>query len=226
MINRKLLLSLIILLTTLNTVTLTQAKTTTETVFDNSTIVQWGYIWVIEDKIPAGDTSVTVTVNSDESVEFWVADKGDADKYIDGYEIWVYFWEVDVLHDTFNFVLENKQTYEFVIENYNAGMFDAFVDLTISFTYETTYTWIIFVVIGILGVGSIVYFAVRSSKRKAATSATYHSDQIYQPAMSSDYTTQEISGPQGSALTKFCSHCGAIIESDAKFCTNCGSKYS
>ncbi|OLS32115.1 MAG: hypothetical protein HeimAB125_12110, partial [Candidatus Heimdallarchaeota archaeon AB_125] len=101
-----------------------------------------------------------------------------------------------------------------------------FVDLTISFTYETTYTWLIFVVLGILGIGFMVYFAVRSSKRKAATSTAYHSDQIYQPVMSSAYTTQEISGPHGSALTKFCSHCGAIIENDAKFCTNCGSKYS
>ncbi len=223
MTNKKLLFSLVLIVLALDTTILTQAKSTTETIFDDSTTVQWGYIWVIEEKIPASDTSVSVTVNSDEFVEFWVADKGDADNYINGFDIWVYFWEVDVLSETFNFVLENKQTYEFVIENYNAGMFDAYVDLTITFTYETTYTWIIFVVLGVLGAGLVVYLVTRS-RRKSPTSQTYSSGQIYQPVMSSDYTTQETLKPQGSALTKFCSYCGVSIESDARFCTNCGSQ--
>ncbi|MHA1200657.1 MAG: zinc-ribbon domain-containing protein [Candidatus Heimdallarchaeaceae archaeon] len=46
----------------------------------------------------------------------------------------------------------------------------------------------------------------------------------YQPPQSQEPAYQEQpTKPAASLATKFCEHCGAKIEADARFCTNCGS---
>ncbi|MFW9852325.1 MAG: zinc ribbon domain-containing protein [Candidatus Thorarchaeota archaeon] len=215
---------LTIFLLLFTTSVLVSAETTTETVYDETFTLQYGYLWMITHRTPAVNTSVDVTINSDKMVNFYVSDVGETDKLVEGQDIWVHELEENVTEGQFNFYLENKQSYEFVVINFNPDMDNATLRFVIAFTYEPSgFSWLTWIGIGFAGFVIILLISRSRMRRRQRMS---YQDQ-HQPYTSTDqYTsvtpTEKI---QKDARTKVCTFCGSDVELDAKFCTSCGAKF-
>ena len=66
------------------------AETKTEVAFNEDLTIAWGYLYQINRETPAKDTTVFVTIASSQLINFFVADEGDTDVYINGGSIFVY----------------------------------------------------------------------------------------------------------------------------------------
>jgi len=202
-----------------------RAETKTETAFNEQIVIPWGYLYQINRETPSKDAIVYVTIASSELVDFFVADEGDTDVYINGESIYVYVDERNVSLGEFDFALEDKQVYEFVIENTHDHLEEVTVNVLIEFEYEGGgYFWILWVVLGVIGVGGIIFFGnLQRQKRQQQMFDEPTSYQIYHTPDSSSRTA-----PQTPSDMKqnYCDSCGQLNDSNARFCTNCGYQMS
>jgi hypothetical protein len=203
---------------------LVSAEPKTETVYDETFILKYGYLWMITQSTPAVNTSVDITINSDKMVNFYVSDAGETEKYVEGQDIYVHELEVNVTVGQFNFNLENRQQYEFVVINFNPDMDNATLRFAITFTYEpsgfTLFTWI---GLGLAGFAVIILISRYRMRRRQKISYQYQQ----QPYSSTNQynTIPPTESIQKNAQIKVCTFCGSDVELDAKFCTSCGAKF-
>ncbi len=201
-----------------------KAETKTEIAFNEQITIPWGYLYQINRETPAKDTIVSVTIASSELVDFYVADEGDTDIYIDGGSIYVYVDERNVTLGEFDFILEEKQLYEFVVENTHDHSEEVSVNVLIEFEYEGgSYFWILWVVLGIVGIGSIIFFANNQRQKRQQQIASEPSYQIYQTPDSYSHPAPKTTSDMAQT---YCNSCGQLNDYNAKFCTNCGYQIS
>ena len=217
------ILSFLILISILSlSVFSVNAETKTETVFNEALVIPWGYLYQINRETPTKDTTVFVTIASSELVDFFVADEGDTDFYIDGGSIYVYVDERDISLGVFEFVLEEKQLYEFVVENSHDHLEEVNVNVLIEFQYEGgTYFWILWVVLGVVGAGILIFF-ISSQRRKQQQ--LYDGQTSYQVYQTPELYTRMAPQTSSDMKQKYCESCGQLNDNNARFCTNCGYK--
>jgi len=75
---------LIVLVTFFISSMLVSAEPVTETVCDETFVLEYGYLWMITKRTPALNTSVTITIDSDKMVDFYISDVGETEKYVEG----------------------------------------------------------------------------------------------------------------------------------------------
>ncbi len=204
------------------------AEPTTETVYDETFILEYGYLWMITNRTPAVNTSVDIIINSNKMVDFYISDVGETEKYVEGQDIYVHELEENVTDGQFNYLLENRQEYEFVVINFNPDMDNATLRFAITFTYEPSgfslFTWI---GIGLAGFAVILLISRFRMRRKQkvsiSTQAGAYSTINQHITISQDDSIQKTI--QKSPQVKVCTFCGSDIELDAKFCTSCGAKF-
>jgi len=219
---------LIVLVTFFISSMLVSAEPVTETVCDETFVLEYGYLWMITKRTPALNTSVTITIDSDKMVDFYISDVGETEKYVEGQDIYVYELEENVTNSQFNYILEKKQQYEFVVINFNIDMEDTNLHFVITFTYEPSgLNWFTWVGIG-LGAFAVILLISRfriRRKQKISISAQAgaYSTVNQHITISQDDSIQKTI--QKSSPTKVCSYCGSDVETDAQFCTNCGAKF-
>ncbi len=204
----------------------------TTTIVESETIdLDWYYLYPVYEETPAKDTQVEVNILSSAPIDFFVADEGDTDDYLDGDSIYVYIDERNITDETLSFTLESKQLYEFVFENSGDHGLDATVTYSITFIYESSfqwddYTWIIWVIIGIAVIGMIIFISNRR-KRHQTYKPAYQPYQPYAPTQqtmeSSGYKPSQTQITQDNMRAKYCTNCGAQNDDNASYCTNCGS---
>ncbi len=214
------------------TTTISENETLTTTIVESETIdLDWYYLYQVNEETPVKDTQVVVNILSSASIDFFVADEGDTDDYLDGESIYVYIDVRNITDDTLSFTLESKQMYEFVFENSGDHGLDATVTFSITFIYESSslgdkYTWIIWVIIGIAVIGMIVFFSNRR-KRQQIYKPAYQPYQPYAPTQqtveSSGYKPAQTQITQDTLMAKYCTNCGAQNDDNASYCTSCGS---
>ena len=157
-------------------------------------------------------------------VDFYVSDVGETDKLIEGQDISVHELEENVTVGQFNFYLENKQSYEFVVINFNPNMDNATLRFIIAFTYDPSgfslFTWI---GIGFAGFAIILLISRFRMRRRQKMSYQYQQ----QPYTSTDQYSSKTPTEriQKNTQIKVCTFCGSDVELDAKFCTSCGAKF-
>ena len=202
-----------------------RAETKSEIAFNDELTIPWGYLYQINRETPAKDTTVFVTIASTELVDFFVADEGDTDLYIDGGSIYVYIDERDIDLGVFEFVLEEKQLYEFVVENTLDHLEEVTVDVLIEFEYEGgSYFWILWVVLGIVGVGGII--GVISYQRRKQQQQAFDGQPSYQIYQTPDPYSRSTPLTSTVVNQNYCNSCGQLNDDNAKFCTNCGYQMS
>ncbi len=217
----------IVLLSLLITSILVSAEPKTETVYDETIILEYRYLWMITQRTPAVNTSVAININSDKMVDFYISDVGETEKYVEGQDILVHELEENVTVGQFNYSLENRQQYEFVVINFNPDMDNATLRFVITFTYEPSglsgsslFTWI---GIGLAGFAIILLISRYRMRRKQKMSYQYQQQPYTSTSQYKAITPTE--NIQKTTQTKVCTYCGSDIETDAQFCTSCGAKF-
>ena len=116
--------------------------------------------------------------------------------------------------------------YEFVFENSADHGLGATVTFSITFIYETSYMWIVWVIIGIAVIGMIIFFSNRRKGQQTYKPA-YQPYQPYAPTQqtmeSSGYKPAQTQITQDTLIAKYCTNCGAQNDDNVSYCTNCGS---
>ena len=200
------------------------ADLTTETVYDETFILEYGYLWMITQRTPSVNTSVDITINSTKLVNFYISDAGETEKYVEGQDIYVHELEVNITDGQFNFLLEDRQNYEFVVINFNPDMDNATLRFVITFTYEpSSFSWFTWIGIGLAGFAVILLISRYRLRRRQRMSYQYQQ----QPYTSIDQYSKitPTDSIQKDAQIKVCTFCGSDVEEDAKFCTSCGAKF-
>ncbi|MCG3216637.1 MAG: zinc ribbon domain-containing protein [Candidatus Heimdallarchaeota archaeon] len=200
-----------------------QAETERETAYSDTITIPWGYLYQINRRIPSKDTTTTISITATAVVDFFIADEGDTDEYIEGGSISVYVDERNFTSGEFVIILQQKQLYEFVVENYYEHLEEVAAAVLIVFEYEGgSFIWILWVVLGIFGVGGFI-FLIQNQRQKRSQQA-YSGTPGYQVYQSTDTYRQHPVQPDTTPSTKFCSSCGLSNDYNARFCTNCGYK--
>ena len=200
----------------------------TTTIVESETIVlDWYYLYQVNEETPAKDTQVVVKILSSVEIDFFVADEGGTDDYLDGYVMYPYISKRELTDETFTFKLERKQMYEFVFKNTANHGLGATVTYSITFIYETSYMWIAWVTIIIVVIGMIIFFSNRYKRRQQTYKPAYQPYRPYAPTQQtveySGYKPAQTQITQDTLMAKYCTYCGAQNNDNESYCTNCGS---
>lgn len=214
---------LIVIILLFTTSLLVFAEPTTETIYDETFTLEYGYLWMITERTPSVNTSVTITIESDKIVDFYISDVGETEKYVEGHDIYVYEVEENITNAQFDYLLEKRQQYEFVVINFNPDMEDTNLHFVITFTYEPSglslFTWI-----GIALAGFTIILVLSRFRMRRRQKMSYQYQHKYTPKnqYTPSYTTDSI---EKNIQTKVCTFCGSDVDKDAQFCTSCGAKF-
>jgi hypothetical protein len=215
-------------------VILVGAQVTTNTLIDDSDVVDSGFLVYYQFEIDHSDTTLSAFLTANVTVDFVLYEDDEWEDYLDGGSnpSWLVY-HTDITSDTITTTLD-KGIYYIVIINW--GVSDCSYGLIINVSYDTSINFgdNLYIIIGIIVVLFIIIggTAFARSRRRREAPVQYQTQTPdfgqYQPIEpASEYTPPSTEQPIFEAKSKgmqICPNCGADEDATTKFCTNCGSK--